>query len=149
MFIRKFAKKQSGIALLAGIIVGNWLNTEIAKESKLPQDIITETIKSMPLQALSAIRDAVDLERLTLLCRDSFNLLEKHLIHLMGMMFTTETTFLAPHYGLMGRLDILMEYADDPLRKTVIELKSGNPPSIGLPVNLSVSLYQWVLGKIM
>lgn len=137
MFIRKFAKKQSGIALLAGIIIGNWLDAEIAKESKLPQDIITETIKSMPLQALSAIRDAVDLERLTLLCQELIQSLGETLDSFDGDDVSTETTFLAPHYGLMGRLDILMEYADDPLRKTVIELKSGNPPSVGLPVNLS------------
>ena len=136
MFIRKFTKKQSGIALLAGIIVGNWLDAAISNEAIHPKDIINETIKSMPLQALSAIRDAMDMERLALLCQELIQSLDGILDTMDGDDISTETTFLAPTYGLMGRLDILMEYANDPLRKTVIELKSGNAPSIGLPVHL-------------
>ena len=137
MFIRKFSKKQSGIALLAGIIVGNWLDKEISEQHASPQEIIAATIKSMPLQALSAIRDQSDMEKLELLFQELIQSLHPVLDTFDGDDVSTETTFLAPQYGLMGRLDILMEYADDPLRKTVIELKSGNAPSIGLPVNLS------------
>ncbi len=41
---------------------------------------------------------------------------------------TVEPTFLSPRYGLVGRLDLLVEYADQPDRKDVVELKSGKPP---------------------
>jgi DNA replication ATP-dependent helicase Dna2 len=39
-----------------------------------------------------------------------------------------EPTFLSPEYGLQGRLDVLVEYADQPLRKDIYELKSGKAP---------------------
>lgn len=137
MFIKKFSKRQSGIALLAGIIVGHWLDQAIAGEHLHMDEIISKTIKSMPLQAMSAIHDETDFKRLEMLCQELINNLELVLDTFDGDAVSTETTFLAPIFGLMGRLDILMEYADDPLHKTVIELKSGNAPSIGLPVNVS------------
>ncbi len=137
MFIKKFSKKQSGIPLLAGIIVGNWLDAEISGETLSPNEIIQATIKSMPLQALSAIRDNSDMEKLEMVCQELIQSLHPILDTFDGDDVSTETTFLAPRYGLIGRLDILMEYDEDPMRKTVIELKSGNAPSIGLPVNLS------------
>ena len=39
-----------------------------------------------------------------------------------------EPSFLSARYGLQGRLDLLVEDADDPLRKDVYELKSGKAP---------------------
>jgi DNA replication ATP-dependent helicase Dna2 len=137
MFIKKFSKKQSGIPLLAGIIVGNWLDKQLSRELITAQEIISATLKTMPLQALSAIRDEKDMERLEIQCTELINGLSPLLDFFDGDAVTTEATFLAPRYGLIGRLDILMEFADNPLRKTVIELKSGNIPSIGLPVDLS------------
>ncbi len=137
MFIKKFSKKQSGIPLLAGIIVGHWLDQAIAGEHLHIDEIISKTIKSMPLQAMSAIHDEIDFERLGMLCQELMNNLVLVLDTFDGDAVSTETTFLAPTFGLMGRLDILMEYTDDPLHKTVIELKSGNAPSIGLPIDLS------------
>lgn len=137
MFIKKFSQKQSGIPLLAGIIVGHWLDQAIAGEHISISAIISKTIKSMPLQAMTALRDATDYSRLEVLCQELVNNLLPILDTFDGDIVSTETTFLAPIYGLMGRLDILMEFVDDPLHKTVIELKSGNAPSIGLPVNVS------------
>ena len=39
-----------------------------------------------------------------------------------------EPSFLSARFGLQGRLDLLVEDADNPLRKDIIELKSGKPP---------------------
>jgi DNA replication ATP-dependent helicase Dna2 len=39
-----------------------------------------------------------------------------------------EPSFISPHYGLQGRLDLMVEYANDPRRKRVVELKSSKPP---------------------
>ena len=39
-----------------------------------------------------------------------------------------EPSFLSSRYGLQGRLDLLVEDADEPLRKDVYELKSGKAP---------------------
>lgn len=38
---------------------------------------------------------------------------------------TTEPTFISGKYGLQGRIDMLVEYPNQPLRKDIIELKSG------------------------
>lgn len=39
-----------------------------------------------------------------------------------------EPSFLSARYGLQGRLDLLVEDAENPLRKDIIELKSGKAP---------------------
>lgn len=43
--------------------------------------------------------------------------------------FSVESSFISPIYGIQGRLDLLAEYSDDPLRKDIVELKSGSSPS--------------------
>ncbi len=45
-----------------------------------------------------------------------------------GTVITAEPTFLSARYGITGRLDLLIEYSQQPLRKDVVELKSGKPP---------------------
>ncbi len=42
---------------------------------------------------------------------------------------TTEPTFISGKYGLQGRIDMLVEYPKQPLRKDIIELKSGGFPN--------------------
>ncbi len=48
---------------------------------------------------------------------------------------TIEPTFYSEQHGLQGRLDILIEYENDPLKKEIVELKSGTPPQNGAWVN--------------
>lgn len=43
---------------------------------------------------------------------------------------TTEPTFISNVYGLQGRLDLLIEYDEQPKRKDVVELKSGRYPNV-------------------
>ena len=136
MFIRKFSKKQSGIPLLVGIILGNWLDKALAGDESTIESIICATLQSMPLQALNAIRSQEDIDTMIAMCLHLQSSLEPILDTFNAPIISTEAAFLAPIYGLIGRLDILMEY-DDPLEKTVVELKSGNAPSSGLPVHFS------------
>ncbi|MBM4151107.1 MAG: hypothetical protein FJ219_05610 [Ignavibacteria bacterium] len=136
MFIRKFSKKQSGIPLLVGIILGTWLDKALAGDDSTIESIAYATLQSMPLQALNAIRNQEDMENLIAMCSKLQEALEPILDTFDAPIISTEAAFLAPIYGLIGRLDILMEY-DDPLEKTVIELKSGNAPSAELPVHFS------------
>ena len=133
MFIRKFSKKESGIPLLAGIIVGNWLDKSIAGHTIEIESIIDATLHSMPLQALNALRNDDDFIKLKELCSTLKDALEPVMDSFDAPIISTEAAFLAPIYGLLGRLDILMEY-EDPMQKTVIELKSGNAPTAGMPV---------------
>ena len=51
-------------------------------------------------------------------------------------IFSVESSFISPIYGIQGRLDLLAEYTDDTLRKDVVELKSGSSPSISYSINL-------------
>lgn len=50
---------------------------------------------------------------------------------------TTEPSFLAPRYGIQGRLDVLMESKAETPQYNVIELKSGAPPSQPIPMATS------------
>ncbi|MFM7340036.1 MAG: hypothetical protein ACKO2H_07985, partial [Bacteroidota bacterium] len=128
MFIRKFSKKESGIPLLAGIIAGNWLDKAIAGDTISIDNVVQSTLKSMPLQALNAIKDEEDISKLMDICTTLKEALDALLDSFDAPMISTEAAFMAPMYGLLGRLDILMEY-EDPMQKTVIELKSGNAPN--------------------
>ena len=136
MFIKKFSKKQSGIPLLAGIITGNWLDKRISDTGEDINSVIQSTLKTMPLQAMNALQKDEDMEKLIEICTRLTIALEPIIETFDAPIISTESAFLAPHYGLTGRLDILLEYEDDPLKKTVIELKSGNAPDPGLPVHM-------------
>lgn len=59
----------------------------------------------------------------------------------------TEPTFYSEKYGITGRLDILQKSLDDPLRKNVIELKSGNGAKFGVWKNeeMQVTAYNILL----
>lgn len=52
-----------------------------------------------------------------------------------GQPLRIEPTFFSARFGLQGRLDALVEAADDPLRKDVFELKSGKCPSYDVWLN--------------
>ena len=145
MFIRKFSKKESGIPLLAGIIAGNWLDKAIAGDTISIDNVVQSTLKSMPLQALNAIKGEEDISKLMDICTTLKEALDALLDSFDAPMISTEAAFMAPMYGLLGRLDILMEY-EDQLQKTVIELKSGNAPNTGLPVHfrgLTIPMGAW------
>jgi DNA replication ATP-dependent helicase Dna2 len=45
-----------------------------------------------------------------------------------SLLPSVEPSFISPSYGLQGRLDLMVEYADDSRRKRVVELKSSKPP---------------------
>jgi DNA replication ATP-dependent helicase Dna2 len=49
-----------------------------------------------------------------------------------GKQLVIEPTFISDKYGLQGRLDLLLESPDDPLRKDIVEMKSGNFHATGL-----------------
>ncbi len=44
---------------------------------------------------------------------------------------TIEPTFYSEIYGIQGRLDLLVEFSEEPLKKEIVELKSGSPPNYG------------------
>ncbi|MFH0736364.1 MAG: AAA domain-containing protein [bacterium] len=52
-----------------------------------------------------------------------------------NIKITIEPTFYSEQHGLQGRLDVLIEYTDEPLKKEIVELKSGSPPSNGVWTN--------------
>ncbi len=56
-----------------------------------------------------------------------FHNIRNKLAELQCSNILIEPSFISPAYGLQGRLDLMMEF-DEPDAKSVIELKSGNPP---------------------
>lgn len=43
---------------------------------------------------------------------------------------TVEPSFISPYFGFQGRLDLMIEFEDNPKRKDIFELKSGRAPGI-------------------
>lgn len=57
-------------------------------------------------------------------------------VNYQNAIFSVESSFISTQYGVQGRLDFLAEYDDDPLRKDIIELKSGNSPVVTFSIML-------------
>jgi len=62
------------------------------------------------------------------LCREAFPVLRQLALLLRQKPFLVEPTFLAPCYGMQGRLDVLLVDAAGSA-ETLVELKAGRPPA--------------------
>jgi DNA replication ATP-dependent helicase Dna2 len=130
-FLKKFLKKSSSKAMLSGTIIGNWLDELLAKS--VPDSISTIYYKSIqykPLQTISIINNEQESQDLLKEIEDLSEIMQEQKQLISADFITTEAAFLSPAFGLNGRLDILLEYQNDPLHKTIVELKSGRTPSV-------------------
>ncbi len=128
-FLKKFSPGTTSAAALAGTLVNACFDELLHNPECNFDEVFDAALKVKPLQVIYALGTSPDaLMELRGMVRQQFESLRALVPTLTYDKFSVEPTFLSPVYGLQGRLDLLLEYTD-PLRKTVIELKSGKAPA--------------------
>jgi len=128
-FIKKVQKiNPSSREMVIGTVINSCLDELLTNPDADIYTIVRKALFYKPITAIAALGEADEtsiVEEIT----PHFNNLRSIIPALRYDTFTVEASFISPLYGLQGRLDVLLEYADEPERKTIIELKSGKPPS--------------------
>ncbi len=129
-FLQRFKRSHASLSLLLGTIVNSLFDALLENIEANFEVKFEEALRSKPLSTLAGLGDAPDaLDNLASIARRHFESLRSVVCSMNIVKFTVEPSFISPLYGLQGRLDLLLEYVDDPKRKTIIELKSGAAPN--------------------
>ncbi len=130
--LKKFLPTEAKMSLVGGN-VANYAFDALLSDKNAHFDTVFQTaILQRPLQIVALEEEHPDaLARLRLQASMIFSNIKTLLGNLNWDKASIEASFMAPLYGVQGRLDLMLEYDDDARRKTVIELKSGSPPVNG------------------
>ncbi|QQS27511.1 MAG: AAA family ATPase [Sphingobacteriales bacterium] len=133
---KKFSNDFSNYYLLRGNIVNAYLDANLRNEEPSVLDLFKQYIIINPTHALTFSND--DFRKL----KDE---LIKHLATINSPVvqqfkqheLSIEPTFLSEKFGLRGRLDVLVNYEQDPDHQDVIELKTSKDPLPYRQVNMA------------
>ncbi|MFC2131647.1 AAA domain-containing protein, partial [Bacteroidota bacterium] len=134
------------------LVIGNIVNTcfdELLNNNDVDFDeVFNRAILIRPLQIfVLALRDKSIVKVIRDRTQNQFNNLKKIIQDINVEILSIEPSFISPKYGLQGRLDVLLEYFDDPAKKDIIELKSGKSPSTPITIKSSegkkITTYVW------
>ncbi|MCX7879568.1 MAG: AAA domain-containing protein [Ignavibacteria bacterium] len=137
-FIRKFFPQPLSFSMLLGVVV-NSIFDELIVDPEIPLGkIIEKTIRSKILPFLALKKNYPNLkEELQKQTQQHYDNLKKITKNLARYKIQIEPTIFSAVYGLLGRMDILLENELDKNYKTIIELKSGKAPNSNLHFVLS------------
>ncbi len=141
LILQKFAGMPTNYYFMRGSIVNNYLDEVMAGKPAPPlMDLFSDYIQNKPTYSLIFTND--DYKKLRLETEYHFATLQSPIVQqLRKAELSFEPTFLSDKYGIRGRLDLLVSYANDPNRKDVIELKTSKDPlQRGRNVNYKDSL---------
>lgn len=130
--LKNFIRSKASEQMILGNIV-NYLLDELLLDSACDFDeIFPKTFLQKPLSLLPLLQKKPNLvEQLRSEAHVHFLNIQAAISTLKFDSASVEPTFISSLYGLQGRLDVMTEFADDPTRKDVIELKSGKAPDSG------------------
>lgn len=134
-FLKRFTKHKPSLAMVAGNIVNSCFDELLENPEADFEEVYYRSLQIKPLQVFSIVKD--DPNNAILLknkVANQFMTLKNVIRHLSDGIFNAEPSFISPLYGLQGRLDVLIEYEDEPNRKDIIELKSGKAPDPDLSI---------------
>lgn len=133
--LNKFKPAEVNEAMLFGHLANGVLDALVSK----PDSSIGEIFQAlMPEHAFSMVCltdrgetcDVGPLKEMGHKARAHGHTIREVLRKYQGQKCLLEPTFFSARYGLQGRLDLLAEDDQDPLRKNVLELKSGKVPDL-------------------
>ncbi|MFA8450611.1 MAG: AAA domain-containing protein [Bacteroidales bacterium] len=126
-FLRLLLPHQINKPIVKGNIVNNALDSLFVDQTISCKDIVEESLKD---QLIILIKFGEGLYE-----EVSSEILEYHWKNLHSFVKENESnkvriepSFYSSRYGIQGRLDVMLEYAEDHYRKDIIELKSGKAP---------------------
>lgn len=127
-FLAKLTGSDAGIAAFRGQLVNDLLDRLLREDTDNPQTALLESIKGQPLKAAKFGQAAIDQVCATI--REHHYPQLRDFIHtLRNRKVRIEPTFVAPAFGLQGRLDLLVEGSGQRDATDIIELKSGKAPN--------------------
>jgi DNA replication ATP-dependent helicase Dna2 len=127
--LRKFVSSDVSAAMTAGNVANYCFDVLLTNPDAEFATVFHEAILQKPLQIIALqVQNNQSLAHIRLQASGTFETTRNLLRELHFDKASVEASFMSPLYGLQGRLDVLLEYADDPRRKTIIELKAGKPP---------------------
>ncbi len=128
-FLRRFTQSRATEAMAVGSIVNSCFDEILHDPTVTFKAMFERALQSKPLTMLATIQ-ADTLGEVRSRVEEQVNRLRELCAQWRDCSLSTEPSFLSPLFGLQGRLDLLVEYAEDDLRKTVVELKSGSAPAL-------------------
>ncbi len=139
-FLDKMFNGGSSKATIRGNIVNNMLDLRIIENNNDFEYLFEKAAEKslMPISLLSE-RDFEEIKNE--IKYEHFPQIEKISHYLLKVKteqnadISIEPTFYSELHGLQGRLDVMVEFNDEPERKEIIELKSGVPCSNGVWAN--------------
>lgn len=116
-------------ATIVGTVVNACFDELLSDPEVDPSRAIERALRARYLDVLAALHHGLlTLEQIEQDVNAHLDVLRGVIPYLRGRT-TTEPMFIAPLFGLQGRIDVLLEDYERPTHKTVIELKSGAPPT--------------------
>jgi DNA replication ATP-dependent helicase Dna2 len=136
-FVSLFSTQDFTPKLFSGNVVNFFFDELVLNSNVEYEELYEKALKSKPLQLFaisSAMPDLLKIELRNL--PTQFENLKSGAKELDLSKASIEPSFISGKYGLQGRLDLMLESAENDNKKDVIELKSGKAPS----TNYSVSI---------
>lgn len=128
-WLKKMLPAVFNIHILRGSLINEYLDRHlIDSHLETPPELINTYIRQRPFTALWL----TDFEKPQLVAdiQTHYDTLNRDFVqHFRHHRLTLEPTFISSQFGLRGRLDVLVEYAEDAQRKDVIELKTSKLPT--------------------
>ncbi|HRP02899.1 MAG TPA: AAA domain-containing protein [Candidatus Kapabacteria bacterium] len=127
---RYISKNNNSEALLVGNIVNNMFD-ELLVDSSIPfMELLESSVKNRLMSFLLLIKnDNFRYKEFSTKIQIYYNNILQTISKLEKGDYSTEATFIAPDFGIQGRLDLLIENTDENENKNIIiELKTGKAP---------------------
>lgn len=128
-FIKKISERRTNLAILKGNIVNSLFDELILDENANYQDCFQKALKNKLIQSVAAVHSIDELKELYQELMNTFEIIKQNIKNISYERAYIEPTFIAPEYGISGRLDLLAESAKELF---AVELKSGKSPNSNL-----------------
>ncbi len=128
--LRKFTSVHSSASMALGNVVNFLFDELVAGSERDFESLFKEALLQRPLPLLPLLAaNPLFVDNLKAQAAEHFARLQEAIKQFPPANASIEPSFMSARYGLQGRLDLLLEYEGNPLRKEVIELKSGRHSS--------------------
>ncbi len=128
-FVKKIGERTTNPAMLKGNIVNTLFDELILDKQTNYQECFQKALKSKPIQSVAAVRSIDELKDLYYELLNIFDIIKQNVQKISYDRAYIEPTFIAPEYGISGRLDLLAENSKELF---AVELKSGKSPNSNL-----------------
>ena len=129
-FLSKFSTDNDSESMLKGTLVNDVLDASLEGEEVELDEVFRNALSKNILKSIRYGGEVVK-NIWQEVGRYHWANIERFSSTLRNRRVTVEPSFISPLYGIQGRLDVIVEYDNYPLRKDVYELKSGKAPSGG------------------